>query len=222
MREKGRREVKERECSGERQREGREPLESPFFRLIYEGEAMVSDQDIAKGVETLLRQSEPNSFTSLNGVVKQLEAKLGLDLSHKAAFIRDQISFLLRSHPQPLPPKDHFALQQHPQFLSPHPQIPSHFALQHHRPPPEDLNFLYPLPQPQQHQPQTQPQPQPHHLPKGEAFLQNAASVAAQAPKERSVFPQCVGLVLFGLAEMLVLGFVWFNFMVRVVILCFV
>ncbi|KAL6332791.1 hypothetical protein AAG906_015054 [Vitis piasezkii] len=147
---------------------------------------MVSDQDIAKGVETLLRQSEPNSFTSLNGVVKQLEAKLGLDLSHKAAFIRDQISFLLRSHPQPLPPKDHFALQQHPQFLSPHPQIPSHFALQHHRPPPEDLNFLYPLPQPQQHQPQpqTQPQPQPHHLPKGEAFLQNAASVAAQAPKE--------------------------------------
>ncbi|RVW80470.1 Upstream activation factor subunit UAF30 [Vitis vinifera] len=170
---------------------------------------MVSDQDIAKGVETLLRQSEPNSFTSLNGIVKQLEAKLGLDLSHKAVFIRDQISFLLRSHPQPLPPKDHFALQQHPQFLSPHPQIPSHFALQHHRPPPEDLNFLYPLPQPQpqtQTQPQPQPQTQPHHLPKGEAFLQNAASVAAQRPKKGLFFPNVLGWFCFGLAEMLILG----------------
>ena len=64
-----------------------------------ERQAMVTDQEIAKGVETVLRQADPSAVTSLNGVVQQLEAKLGLDLSHKAAFIRDQIDLLLRSHP---------------------------------------------------------------------------------------------------------------------------
>ncbi|KAG4177930.1 hypothetical protein ERO13_A10G009300v2 [Gossypium hirsutum] len=93
---------------------------------------MVSDQEIARGVEILLRQSEPNAVTTLNGVVQQLEAKLGLDLSHKAGFIRDHISLLLRSHPTT--PKDHFTLQQqHTQFLSyPHQQFPARFAPQHH------------------------------------------------------------------------------------------
>ena len=57
----------------------------------------MTDQDIAKGVESLLRHSDPNSITTVNGVVQQLEAKLGLDLSHKASFIRDQIDHLLRS-----------------------------------------------------------------------------------------------------------------------------
>ncbi|KAK3218872.1 hypothetical protein Dsin_012842 [Dipteronia sinensis] len=117
---------------------------------------MVSDQELAKSVETLLRQSDPNSFTSLNGVVQQLEAKLGLDLSHKAGFIRDQISLLLRAHPTPTPthqqqqqqqqqvtvqqplqnlPKDHFALQ-HQQQQQQHQQHHHHpqFALQ--QPPP--------------------------------------------------------------------------------------
>ncbi|KAM7501040.1 hypothetical protein LguiA_025454 [Lonicera macranthoides] len=90
---------------------------------------MVSDQEIARGVETLLRQSDPNAVTTLNGVVDQLGARLGLNLSHKADFIRDQINLLLRSQPQPLPPKDHFALQHqhHPQFQ---PQFHPHFALQ--------------------------------------------------------------------------------------------
>ncbi|KAB2007172.1 hypothetical protein ES319_D10G009700v1 [Gossypium barbadense] len=93
---------------------------------------MVSDQEIARGVEILLRQSDPNAVTTLNGVVQQLEAKLGLDLSHKAGFIRDHISLLLRSHPTT--PKDHFTLQQqHTQFLSyPHQQFPARFAPQHH------------------------------------------------------------------------------------------
>ncbi|KAL5769251.1 hypothetical protein ACOSP7_015810 [Xanthoceras sorbifolium] len=123
---------------------------------------MVTDQEIAKSVETLLRQSDPNSFTSLNGVVQQLEAKLGLDLSHKAGFIRDQISLLLRSHPTPSPnpnptqqqvtvqqpqpqqnlSKDHFALQQQhhhhhhpPQFAlqQPPPHFSPHFTLHHHQ-----------------------------------------------------------------------------------------
>ncbi|EOA16792.1 hypothetical protein CARUB_v10005012mg [Capsella rubella] len=62
---------------------------------------MVSDQDLAKGVETLLRQSDPSSLTSLNSVVQQLEAKLGLDLTEKTTFIRDQINILLRAHPNP-------------------------------------------------------------------------------------------------------------------------
>ncbi|KAE7995279.1 hypothetical protein FH972_000097 [Carpinus fangiana] len=129
---------------------------------------MVSDQEIAKGVESVLRQSDPNAVTSLNGVVQQLEAKLGLDLSDKTGFIRDQINLLLRSHPtqpqpqpQPLPlplpqpqqphPKDHFALRNHPQFPSgPHPQqFPPHFALQPHLPHrPVDLSFRQPQPFP--------------------------------------------------------------------------
>ncbi|GAV65214.1 SWIB domain-containing protein/DEK_C domain-containing protein [Cephalotus follicularis] len=168
---------------------------------------MVSDQEIAKGVETVLRQIDPNGVTSFNGVVQQLEAKLGIDLSHKAGFIRDQINFLLRSHPTstqpqsqpppaPRPPqllqKDHFALQQHPQF---HPQhFPPHFALHplhpqhHHHSVPHDLNFSQPHPQQppplqQQQQQQRQPHPPQQQLPKAEPFLQNVA-VAPEVPKE--------------------------------------
>ncbi|EEF41791.1 uncharacterized protein LOC8284157 [Ricinus communis] len=117
--------------------------------MLNKERAMVSDQDIAKGVETVLRQSDPNAVTSLDGVVQQLEAKLGLDLSHKAGFIRDQISLLLRSHPttvttatstsssavthQPAPPPLQQQQQQphlHPQNL--HLSQKDHFALQHH------------------------------------------------------------------------------------------
>ncbi|KAL0679531.1 hypothetical protein Bca4012_007512 [Brassica carinata] len=120
---------------------------------------MVSDQDLARGVETLLRQSDPTSLTSLTSVVLQLEAKLGLDLSDKTNFIRDQINLLLIHSPHPLasssstpqppprylqqlhsgvnvPAKGHFALDP-----------PQHFALQ---PPPPyhsyDLNFQQPYP----------------------------------------------------------------------------
>ncbi|XP_010538758.1 PREDICTED: uncharacterized protein LOC104812994 [Tarenaya hassleriana] len=148
---------------------------------------MASDQEIAKGVEALLRLSEPNSLTSLNVVVQQLEAKLGLDLSEKADFIRDQINLLLRAHPssaatssvsavEPSPPppqtavnvpaKSHFALHHPSQYPHPqHQQFPTHFSLQqppHHS---YDLNFQqpYPVPVPQippsQHQPLRQPPP---------------------------------------------------------------
>ncbi|KAL6567541.1 hypothetical protein OROGR_001209 [Orobanche gracilis] len=95
---------------------------------------MASDQEIAKGVEIVIRQSDPNAVTSLNCVVQQLEAILGLDLSHKADFIRDQITFLLRSHPVP---KDQlpFQPQPHPQYPNIHPQPyhQPHFALHHHQ-----------------------------------------------------------------------------------------
>ncbi|OAY43445.1 uncharacterized protein LOC110620981 isoform X2 [Manihot esculenta] len=110
---------------------------------------MVSDQELAKGVETLLRQSDPNSVTSLDGVVQQLEAKLGLNLSHRAGFIRDQINLLLRSHPttvtttvtptavtQQPPPPLHPQQQQHqqpqPQPHALHLTQKDQFALQHH------------------------------------------------------------------------------------------
>ncbi|KAJ8551757.1 hypothetical protein K7X08_021772 [Anisodus acutangulus] len=106
---------------------------------------MVSDQEIARGVETLLRQLDPNAVTSLNGVVQQLGAKLGQDLSHKAEFINDQINLILSQQQQqqhPFMVKDHFALLNHTQFTQQ--QFYSHFALQqqqhlyfqHHVPPP--------------------------------------------------------------------------------------
>ncbi|KAA3478553.1 alpha/beta-gliadin A-III [Gossypium australe] len=174
---------------------------------------MVSDQEIARGVENLLRQSDPSVATTLNGVVQQLEAKLGLDLSHKAGFIRDQINLLLRppqAQAQP-PPKDHFNLQHHPQFTSHHhhPQFPPHFALQHHSQfPSHELNFRQPHPPlTAQPPPQLQPQLQQHHphhrqhhhhqqqpqqlqqpqpvVSKTEVFTQNAATIATtEVPKE--------------------------------------
>ncbi|KAK8941417.1 hypothetical protein KSP39_PZI010572 [Platanthera zijinensis] len=65
---------------------------------------MVSDQALASCVESLLRQGGPAALTSVNGVVRQLEAKLGMDLSHKAAFIHDQIDILLGPRFPLLPP----------------------------------------------------------------------------------------------------------------------
>ncbi|KAH0459026.1 hypothetical protein IEQ34_011840 [Dendrobium chrysotoxum] len=56
---------------------------------------MVSDQELASCVESLLRQGGPAAVNSVNGVVHQLEAKFGMDLSHKASFIHDQIDVLL-------------------------------------------------------------------------------------------------------------------------------
>ncbi|KAF6144993.1 hypothetical protein GIB67_013344 [Kingdonia uniflora] len=140
---------------------------------------MVSDQEIANGVENILRQTYPNAVNSINGVIQQLEAKLGLDLSHKSNFIRAHIDTLLHTRPPP-PPIDYFALQNHPQFQNPNPQFAHNFVNRH----PQDLNFTYPSPQHQQqqqhhsllqphsqhppfqlHEPQLQPQPQPQLQP---------------------------------------------------------
>ncbi|KAJ6332373.1 hypothetical protein OIU76_010706 [Salix suchowensis] len=128
---------------------------------------MVTDQEIAKGVETVLRQADPSAVTSLNGVIQQLEAKLGLDLSHKAAFIRDQINLLLRSHPittsasstapsavtatgNPPPQQQAFQFQQG-QALNLTPK--DHFALQFQQQFPPSHFALHPHHQhhPQQH-----------------------------------------------------------------------
>ncbi|KAI4311926.1 hypothetical protein MLD38_036790 [Melastoma candidum] len=174
------------------------------------GGGAVTDLEIARGVESVLRQSQsdPNSVTTLNGVVRQVEAKLGLDLSHKAAFIRDQIGFLLRSppsgssndvyshhipNPQMLPhlqqqqlghpPQHQHPYHQHPpfqQFYQPQPQHlgSPHFALHA----PQDLNFSPPLPQQQQQQHQQPPPPKPA---KAAAKSRNSDSnVASSSPKE--------------------------------------
>lgn len=69
---------------------------------------MVTDQELASCVETLLRQVAPAvsaSNISVPNLVRHLEAQLGLDLSHKESFIRNQVELLLA----PQIPKDRFA-----------------------------------------------------------------------------------------------------------------
>lgn len=169
---------------------------------------MVSDQEIAKAVESLLRQTElQNSVTSINDVVQQLGEKLGLNLSHKTDFIRDQINLVLRSHPQqqqhhhnpppPPAPPQHHQFQHHP---NPHPQK-DHFAL-HSQPPQQHYPQQFPPHfalhpyHPHSAAPPSQPFP-PHqvhvHLPpplaaaaKNEAFSPNASSTVTspKPPKE--------------------------------------
>ncbi|XP_065854190.1 uncharacterized protein [Euphorbia lathyris] len=169
---------------------------------------MVSDQEIAKGLETVLRQSNPQIVSSFDGVLQELQSNLGLDLSHKTAFIRDQINLLLRPHPnttttstttvthqpplpirpQPQPPtlhhhlphKDHFTLQHHPQFQ----QFPPHFALHpqhHHQVFPQDLNFRQPqfTPRPSHSHPQQQRQ-QPQTQPQPQPLPPPKIEVVSQ------------------------------------------
>lgn len=69
---------------------------------------MVTDQELASCVETLLRQAGPAvsvSNISVPNLVRHLEAKLGLDLSQKEPFIRNQVTLLLSPQIQ----KDRFA-----------------------------------------------------------------------------------------------------------------
>ncbi|KAF3331073.1 Upstream activation factor subunit spp27 [Carex littledalei] len=69
---------------------------------------MVTDQELASCVETLLRQAGPAvsvSNISVPNLVRHLEVQLGLDLSHKEPFIRNQVAHLLSPQIQ----KDRFA-----------------------------------------------------------------------------------------------------------------
>ncbi|XP_020691551.1 uncharacterized protein LOC110106126 isoform X1 [Dendrobium catenatum] len=59
---------------------------------------MVSDQVLANCVESLVREGGAASITSLENFIRQLEAKLGMDLSSKASFINEQIYILLGPH----------------------------------------------------------------------------------------------------------------------------
>ncbi|VFQ96245.1 unnamed protein product [Cuscuta campestris] len=159
---------------------------------------MASDQEIAKGVETVLRQTDPNAVISLNGVVQQLEAQLGMDLSHKAAFISDQIHLLRSKTPpaaaQPQQNPMHsmypFALRNHHhQFQTTQPQqhFYSHFALQQQQQHYQH-NTTPPL-LPQQILQVTMQQPVPPAQPPRPAVVrvtaaQNVVQNASPAPKE--------------------------------------
>ncbi|KAI3969400.1 hypothetical protein MKX01_019961 [Papaver californicum] len=95
---------------------------------------MVTDQELGNIVENLLRTSDPQAFTNLDSIVKHLEAKLGLDLSHKSTFIRHHIQYLY-GHQQPPPPpqqQQHPPQQHHPPQPQPQPHLTArdHFALQ--------------------------------------------------------------------------------------------
>ncbi|KAM7504244.1 hypothetical protein LguiB_003148 [Lonicera macranthoides] len=135
---------------------------------------MVSDQDIAEALESLLRETNPNvTFTSLNAVVHHLESRLGLALNHKVDFIRTQIHYLLRPPQPPFhhhpPPKDYFTTHpQNPNFHPTSSQLPPNFPLQR----PEEYGFRPPVT-------------------KTEAYVTDVAPTAAapadlQAPKESS------------------------------------
>ncbi|KAI3466450.1 hypothetical protein Pfo_023113 [Paulownia fortunei] len=121
---------------------------------------VVTEQQLAEALESLLRDT--NAFTSLNGVVQQLESKLGVNLSHKVDFIRSQIQhfLLLQSQPQNFIPhqqqqKDHFTLHQNPNYHPvPSPHLPPNFAAHH---PTEGYGFRPPPPQPQSSQPPPTP-----------------------------------------------------------------
>ncbi|KAL3821088.1 hypothetical protein ACJIZ3_006993 [Penstemon smallii] len=127
------------------------------------GMMAVTEQQIAEALESLLR--EANVFTSLNGVVQQLESKLGVNLGHKIDFIRSQIHhfLLLQSQAQSFIPhqhqlqRNHFALHQNPNFNPvPSPHLPPNFTVRH---PARDYGFR--PPQPHSSQPQLRPQLQP-------------------------------------------------------------
>ncbi|OEL30087.1 hypothetical protein BAE44_0008896 [Dichanthelium oligosanthes] len=112
---------------------------------------MVSDQEIASCVESVLRGSAGGpGEASLTAVLQQAEAKLGMDLSHKAQFIRDQMDLFFGPRLQPQPK---------PQMAPPPPQaMPPAAAV----PQPQVLPQVQPqaLPPAQQMQPQVQQQQQ--------------------------------------------------------------
>ncbi|GMY20368.1 MADS-box MEF2 type transcription factor MIG1 [Fagus crenata] len=111
--------------------------------------SLVADSS-PRGVESVLRQSDPNAVNSLNSVVQQVEAKLGLDLTHKAGLRPDQ-------PPPPLSPTN--TTSTHPPTTNTttnnnfHQQFSSHFALQ-----PFHIHIRH-------SHPQLQPRPHPHRHP---------------------------------------------------------
>ncbi|KAL8228236.1 hypothetical protein R6Q57_015820 [Mikania cordata] len=179
---------------------------------------MVSDQEIANQIQILLTQSAPISF---NHLVNQLSQTLGFDLSHKAAFIRDQINLLhFRSQSQPPPPsavasqatvswitEDQFHHQQ-PQFhfnQQQHQIHQPHFVFQQQ----PELNFSNPVvsPPPQE---QSQVQALPEVEYQGVA-VENAVWKSPEKPKkgyELTRFPHGFKLLIEVCFDLGKLGFV--------------
>ncbi|KAG2569563.1 hypothetical protein PVAP13_7NG428433 [Panicum virgatum] len=120
---------------------------------------MVSDQEIASCVESLLRGSAGGSGeASLAAVLQQAEAKFGTDLSHKAQFIRDQMDLFFGPRLQPQPPPKPQAAPP-PQAITTAASVPQPQAqvLQQAQAPPLAQQIQA---QPQQHQQLAALQPQ--------------------------------------------------------------
>ncbi|XP_044968073.1 formin-like [Hordeum vulgare subsp. vulgare] len=79
---------------------------------------MVSDQEIAGCVEALLRGSleagGAGEATTLAAVLQRAQAQLGVDLSHKAPYIRDQMDLFFGPRLQPPPPPPPKSQAQNP------------------------------------------------------------------------------------------------------------
>lgn len=135
---------------------------------------MVSDQAIAESLETLLRETNPRTpLTSFNSVVHHLESKLGIDLTHKIDFIRNQIHLLFNPSPNPNPP----------------PPPPSHYHQQPHLQQQQQQNPNFHAAQPQN--PNFRPQQPPLVKAETEPGVSDvpasgAATGSAESPKESS------------------------------------
>jgi upstream activation factor subunit UAF30 len=143
---------------------------------------MVSDQEIASCVESLLRGSLEaggggESAASLAAVLQRAQAQLGVDLSHKAPYIRDQMDLFFGPNLQPPPPKS----QPQPPASSASAQAPPSMPQQSQQPLPQVQQFQLPLDFQQQQQfaaiqPQYIFQTMPQQLP---PVVTNAAAVSS-------------------------------------------
>ncbi|XP_075090919.1 uncharacterized protein LOC107795796 isoform X2 [Nicotiana tabacum] len=148
----------------------------------------VSDEDIARALESLFCEPNPNPNPTFTGILQQLQSKLGgYDLSHKVDFIRAHIQDLFNRHhaqpqpqPQPQPPllrqNHHFALHTHRPNIQPY---PPDSGGSHH---PYGYSFSPPPPPPHHHLPQSVSKPEP--FPTTHAAAAPAVSAASEPPKE--------------------------------------
>ncbi|KAK9706330.1 hypothetical protein RND81_07G117000 [Saponaria officinalis] len=86
---------------------------------------MVSDQEIARGVSDILSIGGHSNTATVSSVVQQVGAKLGLDLSHKSAYIADQINLFRHLHTPPSVFHNHHLYYNQPH----HHALPSPFTL---------------------------------------------------------------------------------------------
>ncbi|XP_016492438.1 uncharacterized protein LOC107811957 [Nicotiana tabacum] len=140
----------------------------------------VSDEDIARALESLFWEPNPNPNPTFTGILQQLQSKLGgYDLSHKVDFIRANIQDLFnRHHAQPplLHQNHHFSLHSHrPNFQA----YPPDSGVSHR---PHDYSFRPPPPSPHHHLPQSVSKSEP--FPTAHAAAAPAVAAASEPPKE--------------------------------------
>ncbi|KAM0884212.1 hypothetical protein ACQ4PT_031131 [Festuca glaucescens] len=145
---------------------------------------MVSDQDLARYVESFVRQAAALPGAAAAGispqdVVRRLEAQLGVDLAPRAPLIRDILVALLSpAAPAPAPRRDHFAPASSPHAQQHHfaatttsstmaaASAPSPTGLPHYfsqqQPTPQQLQSYYAASQQYQQQQHQQQQQQQH------------------------------------------------------------